>query len=259
MSLDLQECRLGLPGIEAGFDFGPWPDPVCTSYAPNKGTEQIPDGNKPSVRLCGRSPASRLIRLGFRSARRLVAQAPMADCWMRSCFSLAIRRHSPSWNSLARTAGKRAPPAHEASTRPRPLPQRKSRDVTGISAYPPRPLPGSHKRPVYQRFVKIALWLLAAAPTKPRACFSNPVVAKGHGPVTEFKRNIPSVFNKFACSGIDNRNCSAILRAVNQSNHKRPCTNQRNANWAVQGLRNPQTLTFSVKNCNGRFQITEIK
>ena len=142
-------------------------------------------------------------------------------------FSLAIRRHSSSWNILARTAGKRAPPAHEASDSPTPLPQRKGRDVTGISAYPPRPLPGPHKRPVYQRLVKIALGLLVTAPTKRRSCFSCPVVAKGHGPVTDFKRNIPSVFNKFACSGIDIRNCSAILRAVNQSNHKQPCTNQR--------------------------------
>ncbi len=182
----------------------------------------IDGDNKPSVRQCGRSPASRLIRLRFRSARRPVAGAPMADCWMRSCFLLAIRRHRPSWNMLARTAGKRAPPAHEASDSPTPPPQRKGRDVTGISAYPPRALPGPHKHPVYQRLMEIALGLLATAPTKRRDCFSCPVVAKGHGPVTEFKRNILSVFNRFACSGIDIRNCSAILRAVNQSNHKQP-------------------------------------
>lgn len=64
---------------------------------------------------------------------RPAAGAPMADCWMRSYFSLAIRRRHPSWNILARTAGEWGRHAHEASDSPAPLPQGEGRDVTGTS------------------------------------------------------------------------------------------------------------------------------
>ena len=47
--------------------------------------------------------------------------------------------------------------------------------------------------------------------------------AKDHRPVTELKRNIPLVFNKCSRPKLDIRNSAAILRAVNRSNHKRPC------------------------------------
>ena len=48
--------------------------------------------------------------------------------------------------------------------------------------------------------------------------------AKNQRPVTDPKRSIPFVFNRSSRLRLDIRNSAAILRAVNRSNHKRPCT-----------------------------------
>ena len=52
-----------------------------------------------------------------------------------------------------------------------------------------------------------------------------PDTVKDQWPVTEPRRNIPSVFNNCSRPKLDISNSAAILRAVNRSNHKRPCTN----------------------------------
>ena len=43
-------------------------------------------------------------------------------------------------------------------------------------------------------------------------------------PFTQLKSNLSPVFNKCSRPRLDIRNSAAILRAVNRSNHKRPCT-----------------------------------
>ena len=77
--------------------------------------------------------------------------------------------------------------------------------------------------------------LLRASRPRPAGQFQSAqhtYTAKDRKPVTERKRNIPSVFNKCSRPRLDIRNSAAILRAVNRSNHKRPgtspCSNEYN-------------------------------
>ena len=63
-------------------------------------------------------------------------------------------------------------------------------------------------------------------------------------------RKIFPVFSThLARQGKTTPNRCAILRAVNQSKHKRSWTNKNKANWTLQEPKNPQTLTFPVENC----------
>ena len=83
-----------------------------------------------------------------------------------------------------------------------------------------------------------------------------PRATASHG----FLRKIFPVFSiHLARPGKNSRNGSAILIAVDQSNDKQSCAVKEKANWALPGPKNPQTLTFSVENCNSHPQATETK
>ena len=66
-------------------------------------------------------------------------------------------------------------------------------------------------------------------------------------------KNIPCVFNNLTCSEIDARNSSAMLIAVNQSNHKRSYT-QRKRELGFERTQKSQNLKFPARYCNRRLR-----
>ena len=73
------------------------------------------------------------------------------------------------------------------------------------------------------------------------------------------KKIFPVFSTHLARPGKNTPDRYAILITVNQSNHKRSWINQEKQNCTLRASKNPQTLTFSVKNCNARSQSTETK
>ena len=104
-----------------------------------------------------------------------------------------------------------------------------------------------------------ALRGLGWAKNQPLATAGPSQFAKSPNQSQDFKKNIPCVFNTSRPPGKNTPNSYAILITVNQSDHKPSWINQEKQNCALRGPKNPHTLTFSVKNCNLRYQSTETK